>query len=214
MLRTLALLCVAALAGLTSVGPAHAREAPETIVQDDAELLFRTDERVVQNMRHLKSLGVDRVRLNAGWSSIAPDPDSLQRPDLVLSDPDAYPRANWRRLDRAVRAAHDAGLQVMIDIAFWAPRWATTGNPDGSGRERWNVDTTAFAEFSAAVVRRYSGSFVPEPDTDSAPPELRPPASRGPAGLPPGRGRRAPAAAPSREGPRPAPSGGVVDGLE
>ncbi len=126
-------------------------------------------------MRHLRSLGVDRVRLNAGWSSIAPDPDSLMRPDLVLSNPDAYPRANWRRLDRAVRAANDAGLQVMIDIAFWAPRWATSGNPPGpAGRERWNVDPAAFAAFTTAVVRRYSGSFTPEPDTASVPPEPEP----------------------------------------
>jgi len=166
----------AALTALVAVAPSHAdaREAPDTIVQDDAELLFRSDERVIQSMRHLRSLGVDRVRLNAGWSSIAPDPDSPQRPELTLSNPDAYPRANWRRLDRAVRAAHDAGLEVMIDIAFWAPRWATTGNPQGNpqgaaGRERWNVDPVAFAEFTAAVVTRYSGTFVPEPDTASTP---------------------------------------------
>ncbi len=109
---TFLLVVAAVVAALAPIAPAHAREAPDTIVQDDAELLFRSDERVVQSMRQLRSLGVDRVRLNAGWSSIAPDPDSLQRPDLVLSEPDAYPRANWRRLDRAVRAAQDAGLQV------------------------------------------------------------------------------------------------------
>ena len=175
MRRAFLLTVTAIVAGLALVGPAAAREAPETIVQDDAELLFRSDERVAQNMRQLRSLGVDRVRLNAGWSSIAPDPDTVQRPELVLSDPDAYPRANWRRLDRAVRAAEDAGLQVMIDIAFWAPRWATTGNPQGTmGRERWNVDPAAFAEFTAAVVKRYSGSFVPEPDVASSAPSDSP----------------------------------------
>ncbi len=136
-----------------------------TIVQDDAEFLFRSDERVAQSMRQLKELGVDRVRLNAGWSAIAPNPGALERPDLDLADPGAYPRANWRRLDRAVRAAEDAGLQVMIDIAFWAPRWATTGNPTGPPEhERYNVDPVAFTEFATAVVRRYSGSFVPEAD--------------------------------------------------
>lgn len=175
MRRALLLIAATMIAALAPIAPAHAREAPDTIVQDDAELLFRSDERVSQNMRQLRSLGVDRVRLNAGWSSIAPDPDSLQRPDLALSDPDAYPRANWRRLDRAVRAAHDAGLEVMIDIAFWAPRWATSGNPQGAmGHERWNVDPAAFAEFTAAVVKRYSGTFVPEPDVASTPPSGSP----------------------------------------
>ena len=133
MRRALLLIAATTVAALAPIAPAHAREAPDTIVQDDAELLFRSDERVAQSMRQLRSLGVDRVRLNAGWSSIAPDPDSLQRPDLLLSEPDAYPRANWRRLDRAVRAANAASLQVMIDIAFWAPRWATSGNPQRRG---------------------------------------------------------------------------------
>ena len=171
LLRVLFSLLVAVVVVLGAGAPSvQARGATETILQDDAELLFRSDERVAQSMRQLRSLGVDRVRLNAGWSSIAPDPDSLQRPDLTLSHPDAYPRANWRRLDRAVRAAQAAGLQVMIDIGFWAPRWATTGNPQGAvGRARWNIDPSAFAEFTAAVVKRYSGGFVPEPDTGSMP---------------------------------------------
>ncbi len=154
------------VAALTLTAPAAAREAPETIVQDDAELLFRSDERVAESMRHLRSLGVDRVRLNAGWSSIAPHPESMLPPMLALADPDAYPRVNWRRLDRAVRAANDAGLQVMIDIAFWAPRWATSGNPNGSAeRQRWDIDPVAFSQFTAALVKRYSGTFTPEPDT-------------------------------------------------
>ena len=142
----------------------------ETIVQDDAELLHRPDEDVARNMVLLRSLGVDRVRLTAGWSVLAPDPDKREKPaGFDGTDPDAYPRANWRNLDRAVRAAKEAGLEVMIDIAFWAPLWATSGDP-GDGRARWNIDPGEYAAFTKAVVRRYSGDFAPEDDDGSAPP--------------------------------------------
>jgi hypothetical protein len=160
------LLCLGVvLASLAPATAAHARPVPQTIVQDDAELLFRSDDRVAQDMRQLRALGVDRVRLNAGWSSIAPEPDSTIKPPLALDDPNSYPRANWRRLDRAVRAARAAGLEVMIDIGFWAPRWATPGEPSGdTQRYRWDVDPAALSEFTAALVKRYSGTFTPEPD--------------------------------------------------
>ena len=142
----------------------------ETIVQDDAELLHRPDEEVARSMALLKSLGVDRVRLTAGWSVLAPDADKREKPaGFDGSDPDAYPRAVWRNLDRAVRSARAAGLEVMIDIAFWAPLWATSGDP-GEGRARANIDPGEYAAFARAVVRRYSGDFSPKADDGSPPP--------------------------------------------
>jgi hypothetical protein len=165
----------AACCGLSfAAAAAEARPPLDTIMQDDAAFLHRTDEGVQENMRRAKALGVDRIRLTAGWSVIAPDPDSSQRPDFDATDPNAYPQANWRVLDRAVRAAHDAGLEVMIDIAFWAPLWATTGDPN-QGRARWNIDPRAYADFTTAVVRRYSGQAAPAPPDPDAPP---PPPSR------------------------------------
>ena len=167
--RALSMATAVMMSAAVAAPAAQAREAPETIVQDDAELLFRSDEQVEQSMRQLRAMGVDRVRLNAGWSSIAPVPESPVKPPQDLTDPNAYPRANWRRLDRAVMAANKAGLPVMIDIAFWAPRWATSGNPGGPpGRERYDVDPALLADFSAALVKRYSGSFVPERDTQAS----------------------------------------------
>jgi hypothetical protein len=168
----------------------------ETIVQDDAELLHRPDEDVAQSMSLLKRLGVDRVRLTAGWSVLAPEPDKREKPAAFdAADPDAYPRANWRNLDRAVRAAKAAGLDVMIDIAFWAPLWATSGDP-GEGRARTNIDPGEYAAFAKAVVKRYSGTFAPEADDGSPPPPsqdrdlleqiLGPPGSSGSASSPSG----------------------------
>jgi hypothetical protein len=163
-----------AFATLIPAAAADARPPIETVMQDDAAFLHRPDDRVREAMERAKALGVDRLRITAGWSVLAPDPDSPNRPDFDARDPDAYPRARWRNLDRAVRTAHDVGLEVMIDIAFWAPLWATREDPN-EGRARWNIDPQAYTDFAIAVVRRYSGDFTPEPENPEEPP---PPPSR------------------------------------
>src|SRR3954468_20831404 len=98
----------------------------ETVVQDDALMLARPPAQVQQTARTMAALGADRVRLTAGWSAIAPAPRAADRPGRPF-DPRVgatYPPGAWDRLDTAVKAARDAGLKVMIDIGFWAPRWA------------------------------------------------------------------------------------------
>jgi hypothetical protein len=49
----------------------------------------------------------------------------------------------------------------MIDLGFWAPKWATSGDPQ-SARRTYNVSAQDYAEFVKAVVRRYSGTYVPK----------------------------------------------------
>ena len=158
----------ATLLGLLGfASPAAARPPMETILQDDAVLLHRPADQTADSMRRIRELGVDRVRLTASWSMIAPEPDVTERPSFDATDPAAYPRANWRGLDQAVRLAREAGLEVMIDIAFWAPRWATAGDT-GPGRARTNINTEAYLAFTKAVVTRYSGSFTPLADNGPA----------------------------------------------
>src|SRR5204862_4839532 len=72
-------------------------------------------------------------------------------------------------LDAAVRAIRGGGLRVLMDIGFWAPRWATT---DPGPRARANIDPQAFGDYAAAVARRYSGAFTPplDPVDTPAPP--------------------------------------------
>src|SRR4051794_7645599 len=129
----------------------------ETVLQDDALLLARPPAQVRETARTIAELGADRVRLTAGWSAIAPAPRSPQRPGAPFDprDPSTYPAGSWERLDTAVRAAHDAGLRVMIDIAFWAPRWAVARPSTNPARERYKPDPAQFPAFAEAVVRRY-----------------------------------------------------------
>lgn len=161
-----ALACaLAVIAAIPAVASAAPRPPIETILQDDAALLHQPDDQIRANMQKLVDLGVDRVRLTAGWSVLAPNADSRTRPEnFDAADPNAYPDpwGFWASLDRAVRMANEAGLQVMIDVAFWAPLWATSEDP-GDGRAKWNINPAEFADFTKAVVRRYNGDFTPEP---------------------------------------------------
>lgn len=133
--------------------PAAPRVA--TIVQDDAELLHRSPQRIDATMDDLHGLGVDWVRVTAGWSVIAPAPRAARRPDFDARDPDAYPAVAWSKLDRVMRLAGARGLRVAIDIAFWAPRWAVRRPGPSPDSERDAIAIGAFAEFAEAVARRY-----------------------------------------------------------
>ena len=44
----------------------------ETVMQDDAQLLHRSPATLRRNVRRMADIGVDRVRLTASWSSLAP----------------------------------------------------------------------------------------------------------------------------------------------
>ncbi|MGH2841276.1 MAG: hypothetical protein ACRDKY_10700, partial [Solirubrobacteraceae bacterium] len=68
----IALILVAVAAGCGG-DRAHAPARPPvvTIVQDDAELLHRTPRRIATTMDDLRDLGIDWVRVTAGWSVIA-----------------------------------------------------------------------------------------------------------------------------------------------
>ncbi len=139
-----------------------------TILQDDGNFLFRSPEQVRLAAARAKALGVDTIRLTAGWSLLTRDADEPARPkDFDARDPAAYEQPRWRGLDTAVRAVRETGMRALIDIGFWAPSWATT---DDGPRARENVDPEAFADFAVAVVRRYSGSFEVPPDPSAAAP--------------------------------------------
>lgn len=132
----------------------------EIVIQDDALLLHRP-ETLDDSLAKIRRLGFDRVRLTAGWSVLTRDPDSSVKPEFDATDPAAYEQDKWFNLDRAVRKSLDAGLKVMIDVAFWAPRWATTDSE--AGRARTNINTDMLRDFSIAVVKRYGGSFTSGP---------------------------------------------------
>jgi Cellulase (glycosyl hydrolase family 5) len=127
-----------------------------TIVQDDAELLHRSPQRIAATLDDLRDLGVDWVRVTAGWSEIAPAARSLYRPkDFDATDPAQYEPGAWSAVDRVYRMARARGLEASIDIAFWAPRWAVRAPASRPDRERTWIAPSDYADFAEAVARRY-----------------------------------------------------------
>jgi len=130
-------------------------------IQDDAVLLHGSDASVKSAINQIAYLGFNYVRLTASWSAIAPQSSSTQMPGAPFdpTNPITYPYSGFHDLDRAVIDARDAGLKVMIDVGFWAPRWAVPlGNLDGENR--YEPDPTLFGDFAQAVARRYNGNYV------------------------------------------------------
>jgi hypothetical protein len=99
------------------------------------------------------------------WNEVAPRPRAARRPAFDGSDPGAYP--GFQPFDDTIRRAQDDGLRVLIDLAPDAPRWATRGAPPISNETvNFYPDVAEFANFAAAVARRYSGDYKDLPKVE------------------------------------------------
>ena len=147
---------------LVALLPAAARAAgPETVIQDDATLLYRSDAETREAVQRIRELGIDRVRVTAAWGVIAPASRSLQRPRFNADDSRSYGTDGWARIDRVLREVQRAGLKPMLDLAFHAPRWAAGGKRvDKTYRE--NPSVSEYERFVRAAANRYRGNF-PDP---------------------------------------------------
>ena len=139
-----------------SPAPPAPTERVETVLQDDAALLYRDPARVRRALRRMSALGVDRVRITASWRRLAPARDSRRRPSFDATDAGAYDRRTLARLDRAVRGARAEGMTVMLDLGFFAPRWAVQRAGRG-GRNVWRPSVREYRLYARAMARRYSG---------------------------------------------------------
>jgi hypothetical protein len=148
-------------AGLAFTGPPPATQRVETVMQDDAALLYRSPAQVRRSLRRMARLGVDRVRITASWRRLAPHRDWETRPFFDATDPGEYDPAALATLDGAVEGARAEGMQVMLDLGFFAPRWAVTRGGPG-GRNVWRPSPREFGRFARAMAERYSG-HTPDP---------------------------------------------------
>ena len=88
----------------------------------------------------------------ARWNVIAPS----NKPASWNPEDPADPNYDWDFLDHWVRHAVEAGLTPVLQVRG-APEWAQRCTPQGEAI--CNPDPAALADFTRAVVRRYSGNF-------------------------------------------------------
>lgn len=156
---------------LIAPGLAAADHTQQSIFQDDQNLLYSSPLHVSQTLAVLKDLGVDRVRVNVNWSTIAPDPDSTTEPaNFDATDPSSYPAMSWAPYDRLVQYAAAYGIGVDFDVTDPGPLWAmSAGAPIAKAADHWSPATIDFFDFVYALGVRYSGTYTPPGDTAPLP---------------------------------------------
>jgi hypothetical protein len=158
-----ALCALAATLALLAPAAALADHSQESIFQDDAYLLYSPSLRVNHTLALLKDLGVERVRVNVNWSTLAPDPQSRTAPTgFNAINPSSYPAANWAPYDRLVQYAAAYGIGVDFNITAPGPLWAMTPRPPTTvAANHWSPNDTDFLDFVYAVGERYTGAYTP-----------------------------------------------------
>lgn len=144
----------------------------ELVVQDDGMLRAQPRDTVRAGMRELADLGVDRIRVTAPWYGLAPGNESAVKPEFDATESAAYPQEQWRQLDATIEEAIAAGMKPMVDVSFWAPRWAVGRPALQPGRYNWNPSVEEFGLFAEAIAERYSGRYV-DPHTGRRLPAVR-----------------------------------------
>ena len=82
--------------------PAVVKRGLETILQDDGLFLFRPVAEIEAAVARAKALGIDTIRITAGWSSLTRGVDQPAKPEgFDARDPGSYEQARWRALDAA-----------------------------------------------------------------------------------------------------------------
>jgi hypothetical protein len=161
VLAALAMLLVALATGLAPAA-ALADHTQESVFQDDQYLLDGPTGAVVGTLVLLKTLGVQRVRVNVLWSSIAPQPTSRTEPaNFNAGDPADYPQGSFAAYDRLVEFAKQYGLGVEFNITAPGPLWAMRGNsPTSRAANHWEPNADDFLKFVYALGLRYSGNYA------------------------------------------------------
>jgi hypothetical protein len=104
--------------------------------------------------KHLAAAGLNLVRIQADWGSIAPDEEPA---GWDPTDPGAS-QYDWTTIDAGVRETVANGMTPLVSINY-APEWAE-GCHVPSAETVCEVDLGKFLAFSTAVARRFDGTFA------------------------------------------------------
>ena len=168
-------LLLALLLVLTAL-PAASAQANQggmfSIMMDDDQLLYRGDDARDTAMKRMKNLGVDYVRVTVLWSVVAEHAKRDRRGKLRRhfnpEDPRTYPKGNWDRYDRLVRAGKALDMGVYFNVTGPGPSWAHKKPPRRlkSLRRSYKPKAREFFKFMKAVGKRYDGTYRDENDAN------------------------------------------------
>ncbi len=148
----------------SGAAPALADPTQVTILEDNALVLANP----AAALEEIRALGVTTLRFDIPWAAVAPAPHALARPSFDAGDPAAYGNAAWAPYDAVISEAHTLGINVDLDLAPGAPRWATgAGQPRnvaGYPHWQWEPNAEQFGLFAQAAGERYSGDWDPLTD--------------------------------------------------
>jgi hypothetical protein len=147
---------------------AHASVSQISIIDDDTAL----HENLAGTLAQMRSMGVDAVRLDINWASIAPDPDSRRAPRFNAANPAAYPASGWAFYDAFVRDAVADGLTPYLTLTKPDPLWAQGPGAPRNGYAVWRPNAREFGQWVRAVATRYDGHYTP-PGQSSPLPAVR-----------------------------------------
>src|SRR5436305_6047076 len=123
-LAAAAIVCALIVFEIALPSPAHASSTQISMLLDDEQLIYSGDQRTLQTLQTLHSLGVDVVKVSLVWQLVAPNQASNHRPRFNATDPAAYPPGAWHRWDLIVETAHQLGMKVYFLVIGPSPHWA------------------------------------------------------------------------------------------
>jgi hypothetical protein len=166
-LRNILLVTALALGG-TLVLPtgALASKGQWSVFEDHTALVKSPVDERIRRLNEVKELGVDTLRIEVKWNEVAPDPGSKTKPsNFDASDPGAYashPNAypGFGGYDDLVVRARNLGFRIILTVTGDAPRWATQGGLGTGTNVNYRPSSGEYANFAAAVAKRYSGVYA------------------------------------------------------
>jgi hypothetical protein len=149
-----------------------------SIMMDDDQLLYRGDDARDAALKRMKNLGVDYVRVTVLWNVVAEnakvDRFGKKRSNFNASDPRTYPKGNWDKYDRLVRAGRNLGIGIYFNITGPGPEWAHKKPPKKlkALAATYKPKPREFFKFVTAVGKRYDGTYRDENDSNQSLPKV------------------------------------------
>jgi len=150
-----------------------------SIMMDDDLLLYRGDDVRDESLKRMKALGADTVRVTVLWNVVAQnakfDRRGKKRRNFKAENPKTYPRSNWDRYDRLVKAGKTLGITVYFNVTGPGPRWAHKKPPKRlrALRRTYKPKVAEFKKYVKALGKRYDGTYVDENDGKRVLPAVR-----------------------------------------